>query len=118
MAAPVFDLDGSNAIDQGSKYSKKFLFKSDGSPRDFSNMAVRAMVRESFEDVSPIVVFTAVIPSPETDGIIDISLGATNTVDLPTGFFIYDIELYHPSNPDDVERLIKGSIEITPEVTK
>lgn len=120
MAAPTFDLDGDNAIDQGSKYTKQFAFK-EGSPataRDFSGMTARAMIREDFDDPTQIISFTATIPTPETQGIVQLDLTAVQTTALTPGTYKYDVEIYDAGDADNVERVIKGIIEITPEVTK
>lgn len=118
MAAPIFNLTGDDAIDQGSKYSKQFAFKTDGSPRDFSGLAARAMVRQDFSDAAAILTFVATIPTPETQGIVQIDTDAVTTAALEAGLYKYDIELYDPGDPLDVERLVKGDVEITAEVTK
>ena len=55
-------------------------------------------------------------------GLIDIYLSGTQTVDLPVGQFVYDIERYPTGVGVDVNgavvKLMKGDFNVYPEVTQ
>lgn len=52
----------------------------------------------------------------EVAGEIDVELGATVTKALPAGRFEYDLDLYDPANPDEVEPFVSGAFAVLPEV--
>jgi hypothetical protein len=49
-------------------------------------------------------------------GTIDILISASVTSAFPTGVHVYDLEIVSPSNI--VDRLIEGTFNVTPEVTR
>jgi hypothetical protein len=49
-------------------------------------------------------------------GTIDILISASVTSGFPTGTHVYDLEIISPSNI--VDRLVEGTFNVTPEVTR
>jgi hypothetical protein len=49
-------------------------------------------------------------------GTINILISASVTSEFPTGTHVYDLEIISPSN--FVDRLIEGTFNVTPEVTR
>tara|TARA_B100000959_G_C14896223_1_gene588881 strand:- start:183 stop:578 length:396 start_codon:yes stop_codon:yes gene_type:complete len=106
------------------------LADSDGSPANLSGYAVRGVVKHRYSDtsnlldLSPVVVsgycpgeYCGLDPDPIISGYIDINVLANQTVGLPVGQMVYDIEKSPLDNPASVTKVIKGYFNILPEVT-
>lgn len=110
-------------LDQGADFFREIrLAESTGSPVNLDGYSVRAQVRE--EVGSSVVLaewttdngfFTISTPASAGKMILSIPAAVTSTYDWPNGA-VYDIEIVSPGG--GVERLLMGSITISPEVTR
>ena len=92
-------------------------------PIDLTGYTARGQIRRSVRDESPTATFTIVIEDP-TQGRLRVSLppesfataklsGSTPADQTP---FVYDIEI--ESGSGDVTRILQGTINVRPEVTR
>lgn len=117
MAAANYDI----TIEQGATYQLSVTWKDEnGTPINLSGFTARMQVRKSSQSDDVILTLT----SDESDqsitlggalGTIDIEIPATVTEDLTLRRAVYDLEM---ENAGNVTRLIQGSVNISPEVTK
>lgn len=95
-----------------------------GNKKNLSNYSASAMMKRNYgdSDGDPYTrEFNAVIASPSTDGIVNISLTNTQTDTLLTrGRYVYDVELSFVDSDSNtiIERILEGNIEVSPSVTK
>lgn len=95
-----------------------------GNKKNLSNYSASAMMKRNYgdSDGDPYTQeFNAVITSPSTDGIVNISLTNTQTDALLTrGRYVYDVELSFVDSDSNTikERILEGNIEVSPSVTK
>lgn len=89
--------------------------------RDLTGCSARMQVRESIE--SPVTLLDLSTPpgggitiTPGPPGVIEIMLTAAQTAELDWLLGFYDLELITPG--DEVERLLKGTVTVDPEVTR
>lgn len=121
MAAAVFDLVNEYAVDQGSQFAVDFSLKINGVARNIGTpiaYSVRGQIRENFETATIIATFVCSV-TDAANGKFRISLTPAVTKLLVPGKYLYDIEIFQSGNDDVIcERVIKGKVEITPEITK
>lgn len=99
-------------LDQGSTFETTIdLTDSNGNPLDVTGMSARSQMRRSFTS-SNAVTFTTTL----ANGSLVLSLTATETANIESGRYVYDVELVDASN--NVARIIEGIATITPEVTR
>lgn len=122
MAAGTYDI----TIEQGASFSLTLAVKSaptteypNGQPADLSDVVVRGQIRPSHD--SPIVLaeFQGALSTPPEQGIVNLTLSALATKEIdalnyPDG--VYDVLLLFPNGM--VRRLIQGSVQISPGVTR
>jgi len=111
------------SIDQGTDTTVKLeLLNDDGSTKNLTNHQVRAKLKRTYSSTadSDIVSFSAQIPIPASDGIINLSLTNTQTDAMRTGRWVYDCEIsfFDSDNNEIVERILEGKATVTPSVTK
>jgi hypothetical protein len=99
-------------ITQGSTASFNItLNDADETPMDFTGYSIRGSIKLRYSDTSPLVNF-----SPSVSGnVITIDLTSAQTMFLPVGVAVYDIERY--TNSYDSEVLLAGKVYMFPEVT-
>jgi len=123
MPAARYDL----IIDQGSDFSLELTIKDNETAKDLREFSGRAHLRKTKEATgSPAATFTVTKGGPNSDGetgIIKLSLAWSNSVDLKSGLYYYDFEIYEPAensaNPDvQVIRILYGTAHIRREVTR
>jgi len=101
-------------IDQGTTFSDFVIYKDKSKNAiNISGLTPRASIRRSYYSTNA-VTFTSVINS-NSGGNINISLTASQTANLKSGRYVYDVELYY-SNV--VYTIQEGIITVFPEVTK
>ena len=110
-------------IDQGSDFALQVeLVDHDESRKDLSGFSASAKMKKNFNsNTEDTIDFTAIIPSPATDGIVTIALTHEQTDSLSTrGRYVYDIEIsYLDGNGNTiVERVLEGKIKVSPSVTR
>ena len=109
------------AVDQGATFRKRFVWKTGepATPVDLTGYTARMQVRESIEAADVLVELTTEnsgIALGTTNGQIDLYISAADTAEYTWTGGVYDIELIAPSG--DVLRKIKGSVSVSPEVTR
>ena len=107
--APTYDLN----ITQGSTAVYNItLNDADGAPMDFTGLSVRGSIKFRYSDSTSLATFSPTVNS----NIVTISLTSAQTMPLPVGTAIYDLEKY--STLYDAEVILSGKVFIYPEVTK
>jgi hypothetical protein len=103
---------------QGSTFRRTLTYSLDEVPIDLSGYSSRLQVREAHYSENPIIslVSGSGITIGGSAGTIDIFISASVTSEFPTGTHVYDLEIVSPS--DIVDRLIEGTFNVTPEVTR
>jgi len=103
---------------QGSTFRRTLTYTLDEVPVDLTGYSSRLQVREAYYSESPVVslVSGSGITMGGSAGTIDILISASVTSEFPTGIHVYDLEIVSPSNL--VDRLIEGTFNVTPEVTR
>ena len=103
---------------QGSTFRRTLTYTLDNIPIDLTGYSSRLQVREAYYSTDPVVslVSGSGITMGGSAGTIDILISASTTSGFPTGVHVYDLEIISPSN--DVDRLIEGTFNVTPEVTR
>jgi len=110
------------ACEQGASFRRKLTLKTDDGDRvDLTGYLARMQVRSSLEATAVIVELTSAngrIEIDGADGEILLKLTAAETAALPSGAYLYDLELVSSSDPDDVQRLIEGRFVVSRNVTR
>jgi hypothetical protein len=103
---------------QGSTFRRTLTYTLDNLPIDLSGYSSRLQVRQAYYSDDPIVslVSGSGITIGGSAGTIDLFISASTTSNFPTGTHVYDLEIVSPSNI--VDRLIEGTFNVTPEVTR
>jgi hypothetical protein len=103
---------------QGSTFRRTLTYTLDELPVDLTGYSSRLQVRQAYYSENPIVslVSGSGITIGGSAGTIDILISASATSNLPAGTHVYDLEIISPSNI--VDRLIEGTFNVTPEVTR
>jgi hypothetical protein len=110
-------------VNQGATKRFQVIYKDSlDAPINLTGYQGRGAIKLSARDADPLALFTVTVSDP-TGGVVDIELAATALESVPlkgrgfnektTGF--YDIEIY---NGSDVIRLLNGTCNISPEITK
>lgn len=120
MTAAKLDL----FLEQGATYKKNLLWTDKaGSPITLVGYTAKLQVRETYaaEDVILELTDSAGLTLGGVDGTIQILIDADTTTGLTPGgkVGVYDLELYPPTETTQVViRLMRGSVSVSPEVTR
>ena len=103
---------------QGSTFRRTLTYSLDDLPINLSGYSSRLQVRQAYYSDDPIVslVSGSGITIGGSAGTIDIFIAASTTSNFPAGNHVYDLEIISPSKI--VDRLIEGTFNVTPEVTR
>jgi len=103
---------------QGSTFRRTLTYTLDEVPVNLTGYSSRLQVREAYYSTDPVVslVSGSGITMGGSAGTINILISASVTSQFPTGTHVYDLEIISPSNI--VDRLIEGTFNVTPEVTR
>jgi hypothetical protein len=112
MTAATYNL----TIDQGSDYALDLVVNEDSTAKDLTGYSARAQIRNTKGSSTLSGSFTCTIPSA-TDGEVKMELPNATSSGMSAGKYYYDLELY-TSNNALVQRLMQGTIILTPEVTR
>lgn len=105
------------SIDQGSNFSSTITVEDqDGIVFNLTGYTARGQIRKTYSS-STSVNFTVAISSPASNGKIEISLTALQTLAFKPGRYVYDIEIVQTSS-GSVTRVIEGQVEVNPRVTQ
>jgi hypothetical protein len=113
MTAGRYDL----TIEQGSTFEKQLTVLKNNLPWDFTNYIGRAQIRKTYESADILQTITVNISDP-TNGIIDLLISATDTAALQVTNAVWDLEVDDQAGTPVVKKLLKGKVEIVPEVTR
>ncbi len=103
-------------VDQGSTYEVDIdVTDKFGNALDLTGYSAAAQLRKTYSS-STSINFTATIPAPVSDGVVNIKLTSTQTNALKAGRYVYDVEI--TSSGGAVTRVVEGQIEVTPGVTR
>ena len=115
-------------FDQGSDIVLELrLLNQDKSKKNLNGYTVSAKMAQSYNSSdSDKINFSTAIESPDSDGIITLSLTNLQTDTLSTKRrYVYDVEISYVSESDGagnltyvIERVLEGQIQVTPSVTK
>jgi hypothetical protein len=107
-------------IEQGATFNPVFTWKDElGNPIDLSGFSGRMHIRGEIEDVAPLLEITTAntyMVLGGALGTITLNVPASITAALDFDTAVYDLEL--ESSGGDVTRLLKGSVGLSPEVTR
>lgn len=121
MSAAIHDI----VIEQGATFTRQITMKqSNGDPMDLTGYTGRAMIRKRYSSATPTAEFTVTIADDPLTGVIILSLSATDTAAIPAGEsvdssesqYVWDFELEAPNG--NVDRILQGTCQISPEATK
>jgi hypothetical protein len=112
MSAAIYDM----SIDQGSDFAVEFQISEDEVFRDLTVFFVRSQIRASKSASSIAATFTCNV-SNALEGKFEVVLLNSESKNLRAGEYFYDIELYTAGDAT-VNRIIKGTITVSQEVTR
>ena len=120
MAAARLNL----VIEKGAKFTKRLTWQDSAkAPISLAVYEARMQIRDTIDSTAFEVELTSlggdiVLEAAAVTGQIDITIGAvaTDAVSFTQG--VYDLELYNPSDVDDVIRLVGGAVEVIGGVTR
>lgn len=102
-------------INQGSTFDLEFtLLDDDGNPVDLTGTSVRGQIRKTYSSTTPVATFT-LVGTLSSDGRVLLRLSATETANISSGKYVYDVEWVNGST---VSRILEGKVIVRPEVTK
>lgn len=108
-------------FDQGSDVAIELhLTDTNGAKKNLTDYLIAAQMRKTYSTAdSDAITFTPSIQNPATDGIAVLRLSNTQTGSIAAGRYVYDVELtFTDSASTVVERILEGTIEVTPSVTR
>jgi len=114
MAAGALDF----TIEQGATFNLLMTWKIDGTNVNLTGYSARLQARVDVEDTETVLSLTtgSGITLGGALGTISLDRTAAQTAVLPTGEFVYDLELQ--SGGGVVTRLVQGQLTISAEVTR
>lgn len=115
MSATNFDL----SIEQGIPFEQLFIVKnSDGSLKDLSGFSARMQFRVSYSSSVSLEATTtnSKLAIDTLNSTCKISLSESDTQSLTYSKYVYDLEIVDSSNKPI--RLVIGTVNVSPEVTK
>jgi hypothetical protein len=103
-------------IDQGADFETTFdLIGDDGEPINITGFQFSGQIRKSYYSTNPTANLSISIVSAVNGNTI-IRLNASNTANIISGRYVYDIKMKDTSNL--VSRVVEGIVTVTPQVTK
>jgi len=107
-------------LEQGATFSRSITWKDeDGAPINITGYSARLQVRKDASSPTTVLEMTTTngrISITGPSGILNLTVAASDTEDLPPGSYLYDLELESPGGV--VTRLLEGSLSISPEVSR
>lgn len=102
-------------IEQGATFALEIVCKDDaGAVLPLTGCVAAAQVRYKISDASPAATFTTYVD--EANGIVTLSLSASDTSGLSRTYGVWDANIEWPGG--SVQRLVEGAVEISLEVTR
>lgn len=106
---------------RGATFRKHWTWKPGGVPMDFTGCKARMQVRAKIDSADVLLELTTEnggIVLGAKPGAIDLYLGATVTAAIAWESGVFDLEIQYAAGPDEVDRLIYGSVIVSREVTR
>lgn len=106
---------------QGATFRKRWTWKPGGVPMDFTGCKARMQVRAEIDDTAVLLELTTEnggIALDAEPGAIDLYISATDTALIVWESGVFDLEIQYAAGPDEVDRLIYGSVVVSREVTR
>jgi hypothetical protein len=104
-------------IEQGSTFQVQFRWKVDGVIMNLTGATAKMQLRRSYS--TPVVfelnTANSRILLGGALGTVSLELSPEETEEIPSGNFVYDLEI---TTGGVVRKLIKGTVTVTPEVTR
>lgn len=101
-------------LDQGATFVSNLTYTDNNkNPVDLSGFSVRAEFRNSYSTANSYTFTASMID--EGNGVVNLSMSASDTANVKAGRYVYDIEAY---NGTIVTRIFEGLVIVNPEVTK
>jgi hypothetical protein len=101
-------------IDQGSTFSTDLSLQDEnGDPLSLNGYTSNSQIRKWYTSSNPAAIFTTSINVQS--GVITLSLSATDTSNLVSGRYVYDVEI---TDNETVSRVVEGIVTVTPQVTR
>ena len=102
-------------VDQGTDTIFQLeVVDSDRTAKDPTNLTINAKYKKSYNSTTS-TLFSVNVPTPKTQGIIELTVNGTDTKTLTAGRYVYDVELKNANKV--TERILEGILEINPGVT-
>jgi hypothetical protein len=103
-------------VDQGTDFSTTITVKNDdGVIIDLTGYTAAAQLRKHYTSETA-TDFTTAFETPRSAGLLTISLSRTQTANLDSGRYVYDVEVTDAANTRS--RLVEGIVTISPQVTR
>jgi hypothetical protein len=107
----AYDLD----IYQGATFSFSLTLRdSDDAPIDVTNLSVSGFLKQKYSDTGVAAKFTIDKLTPAS-GLVQVSLSANQTTQLPINLTLYDIKTYNTSGV--VTDVLRGKVSVYPSTT-
>ena len=115
MSAEIVGLN----ITRGSSFNIRITVYDDNSDIvDLTGYEVRGVVKNRYSDAdADILINLDPVVHDAVNGLIDISLTSVQTSQLPITEALYDIEKFSISGQEPVDKIMKGTVLVHPEVT-
>ena len=112
MTAAAYNLK----IDQGSDFALDLVVKEDNVVKNLTGYSARAQMRNTKGAATAAATFTCSVPNASAG---EVKMQLTNSASsaISAGKYYYDLEIYTASDVI-VNRLMEGTVIITPEVTR
>ena len=108
-------------IDKGTDVTLQLeLEDTNGNPKNLTNYTVAGKVKKTYNTpVGEATSFTAEVKAPATGGVVNLSLSNTQTDAFKAGRYVYDVEISFVDSDAQtvIERVLEGTITVTPSVT-
>ena len=100
---------------QGSSLALRFSATTcSGTVLDLTSYTTSGCVKHRYSDTTGLLALSPIIVSP-TGGLVDLTITEAQSAALPVMQGVYDVEVYSPSS---TFKLVRGYINVLPEVTK
>ena len=103
-------------IDQGSDFALDLVVKDDDAVKNLTGYSARAQMRSTKSASTIAATFTCTVTAA-TDGVLKMELTNAVSSAISPGKYYYDLELFTDSDTI-VQRLMQGTVILTPEVTR
>ena len=113
MSAGIYNIKA----DQGSTFVFSFTITTDDVAWDLTGYSARMQVRSSTQSTTKILDLVSTTNITLTTlGVVTVTVDAETMASIPSGTFVYDLEVQ--SGSGIVTRLLQGKFIVTPEVTR